>query len=122
MMEPRAKLHAASRAMSGNNNSLPPLQHLPHWPRVGCLGKPGLPRRLQVNRPQQRLPAAPPTDRGEAAAEKKSRAAGDQENPRVASLQRNIQFLQQQHEETLEKLHAEIDYLRRENKGGSFSD
>lgn len=38
-------------------------------------------------------------------------------DPRVASMQRNIQFLQQQHKETLEKLHAEIEYLRRENKG-----
>ncbi|GAA6224658.1 coiled-coil domain-containing protein 74A-like [Lates japonicus] len=37
-------------------------------------------------------------------------------DPRVASLQRNIQFLQQQHTETLERLHAEIEYLRRENK------
>ncbi|XP_074546755.1 LOW QUALITY PROTEIN: coiled-coil domain-containing protein 74B [Halichoeres trimaculatus] len=39
-------------------------------------------------------------------------------DPRVASMQRNIQFLQQQHatQNTLEKLHAEIDYLRRENK------
>lgn len=36
---------------------------------------------------------------------------------RVASLQRNIQFLQLQQKETLQKLHAEIDGLRRENKG-----
>uniref|UniRef100_A0A3Q2E3L4 Si:ch211-222n4.2 n=1 Tax=Cyprinodon variegatus TaxID=28743 RepID=A0A3Q2E3L4_CYPVA len=33
----------------------------------------------------------------------------------MASLQRNIQFLQEQHKETLEKLHAEIEYLRKEN-------
>ncbi|KAG7216568.1 hypothetical protein INR49_023277 [Caranx melampygus] len=37
-------------------------------------------------------------------------------DPRVASMQRNIEFLQQQHKETLERLHAEIEYLRRENK------
>lgn len=42
-------------------------------------------------------------------------------DPRIASMQRNIQFLQQQHKETLEKLHAEIDYLRRENKGEETS-
>uniref|UniRef100_A0A8C7VZ95 Si:ch211-222n4.2 n=1 Tax=Oncorhynchus mykiss TaxID=8022 RepID=A0A8C7VZ95_ONCMY len=35
---------------------------------------------------------------------------------RVASLQRNIQFLQLQHKDTLQKLHGEIDDLRRENK------
>uniref|UniRef100_A0A3P9CNI8 Si:ch211-222n4.2 n=1 Tax=Maylandia zebra TaxID=106582 RepID=A0A3P9CNI8_9CICH len=35
---------------------------------------------------------------------------------RVASLQRNVQFLQEQHKETLKKLHAEIENLRRENK------
>uniref|UniRef100_A0A8C7SA96 Si:ch211-222n4.2 n=1 Tax=Oncorhynchus mykiss TaxID=8022 RepID=A0A8C7SA96_ONCMY len=38
---------------------------------------------------------------------------------RVASLQRNIQFLQLQHKDTLQKLHGEIDDLRRENKGES---
>ncbi|KAM9338208.1 coiled-coil domain-containing protein 74B [Symphorus nematophorus] len=37
-------------------------------------------------------------------------------DPRISSMERNIQFLQQQHKETLEKLHAEIEYLRRENK------
>uniref|UniRef100_A0A3Q3JFE1 Uncharacterized protein n=1 Tax=Monopterus albus TaxID=43700 RepID=A0A3Q3JFE1_MONAL len=37
-------------------------------------------------------------------------------DPRVASLQRNILFLQQEHKGTLEKLHAEIEHLRRENK------
>ncbi|KAF4098676.1 coiled-coil domain-containing protein 74B isoform X3 [Onychostoma macrolepis] len=35
---------------------------------------------------------------------------------REASLQRNIDFLQKQHRETLEKLHGEIDILKRENK------
>lgn len=38
-------------------------------------------------------------------------------DPRITSMERNIQFLQQQHRETLEKLHAEIEYLRRQNKG-----
>lgn len=90
--------------MSGN--SLPPLQRLPHWTRVGYLVKPGLPRRLPVNQ-QPQTPAVPPT----------VGAAEKSEDPRVASLRRNVQFLQRQHEETLEKLHAEIDYLRRENKG-----
>ncbi|XP_024860523.1 coiled-coil domain-containing protein 74B [Kryptolebias marmoratus] len=100
-----------------SDNSLPPVQHLPHWTRVGCLGKPWLPRRLPASQPRQRLPAVPLTAGGgvgPAAAAERPCLGG--EDPRVASLQRNIQFLQQQHEGTLEKLHAEIDYLRRENK------
>ncbi|XP_067233019.1 coiled-coil domain-containing protein 74B isoform X3 [Chanodichthys erythropterus] len=35
---------------------------------------------------------------------------------RVDSLRRNIDFLQKQHRETLEKLHGEIDTLKRQNK------
>ncbi|KAK7131273.1 hypothetical protein R3I94_016419 [Phoxinus phoxinus] len=35
---------------------------------------------------------------------------------RLDSLRRNIDFLQKQHRETLEKLHGEIDSLKRQNK------
>ncbi|KAL2099771.1 hypothetical protein ACEWY4_004165 [Coilia grayii] len=35
---------------------------------------------------------------------------------RVASLERDIQFLHQQHSHTLKHLHAEKDYLKRQNK------
>uniref|UniRef100_A0A667XCQ4 Si:ch211-222n4.2 n=1 Tax=Myripristis murdjan TaxID=586833 RepID=A0A667XCQ4_9TELE len=55
------------------------------------------------------------------------RAAPGQVSPhtvtdtRVASLKRDIQFLQEQHKDTLQKLHAEVDYLRRENKGESHN-
>ncbi|XP_029300035.1 coiled-coil domain-containing protein 74B isoform X2 [Cottoperca gobio] len=87
--------------------------HLPQWTRVGRLGKPCSPRRLPANKLQP-LPVAPPADRRVwRAAEVTCHSDMD---PRVASVQRNIQFLQQQHKETLEKLHAEIEYLRRENK------
>uniref|UniRef100_A0A7N6AEE0 Uncharacterized protein n=1 Tax=Anabas testudineus TaxID=64144 RepID=A0A7N6AEE0_ANATE len=60
-----------------------------------------------------RLPGG--SDRGQKPPGRLSRQRGA--DPRVASLQRNIQFLQQQHKETLEKLHAETEYLRRQNKG-----
>lgn len=40
---------------------------------------------------------------------------------RVDSLQRNIEFLQKQHGETLGKLHDEIECLKRENKGKRIS-
>lgn len=38
---------------------------------------------------------------------------------RVVDLEKSLQFLQQQHSETLVKLHEEIDHLKRENKGES---
>ncbi|XP_044031271.1 uncharacterized protein si:ch211-222n4.2 isoform X2 [Siniperca chuatsi] len=94
--------------------NLPPVRHLPQWTRVGRLGKPCSPRRLPAANQLQPLPVVPPADKGVGrAAEVPCQSDMD---PRVASMQRNIQFLQQQHKETLEKLHAEIEYLRRENK------
>lgn len=38
---------------------------------------------------------------------------------RVLDLEKSLRFLQQQHSETLSKLHEEIEYLKRENKGES---
>ncbi|XP_070781355.1 coiled-coil domain-containing protein 74B [Enoplosus armatus] len=93
--------------------NLPPVRHLPQWTRVGRLEKPCSPRRLPANQLQP-LPAVPPADRGVGRAAEVS--CHSDMDPRVASMQRNIQFLQLQHKETLEKLHAEIEYLRRENK------
>ncbi|XP_071321784.1 coiled-coil domain-containing protein 74B isoform X3 [Trachinotus anak] len=96
-----------------SSNNLPPVRHLPHWTRVGRLGKPCSPRRLPAQQPQP-LPVIPAADRGGGRAAELS--GHSDTDPRVASMQRNIQFLQQQHKETLERLHAEIEYLRRENK------
>ncbi|KAI4816333.1 hypothetical protein KUCAC02_008660 [Chaenocephalus aceratus] len=104
-----------SLAMSSDN--LPPVRHLPQWTRVGRLGKPCSPRRLPPNKLQP-LPVVPPADtRVWKAAEVSSHSDTD---PHVASMRRNIQFLQQQHKDTLEKLHEEIEYLRRENKELQF--
>lgn len=41
----------------------------------------------------------------------------DMAGPRVASLEKDILFLQQTHKATLEKLHEETEHLRRANKG-----
>ncbi|CAJ1071198.1 coiled-coil domain-containing protein 74A isoform X1 [Xyrichtys novacula] len=101
-----------NQAMSSNN--LPPVRHLPQWTRVGSLGKPCSTRRLPSHHLPP-LPAAPPVD-GEARGGAADASCQSDMDPRVASTQRNIQFLQQQHKDTLEKLHAEIEYLRRENK------
>ncbi|XP_068190483.1 coiled-coil domain-containing protein 74B isoform X3 [Antennarius striatus] len=89
---------------------LPPVRYLPHWTRAGRLVKTRSPRRL----PSIRQPVVTATDGGVERAAEVSRHSDT--DPRVASLQRNIQFLQQQHTDTLEKLHAEIEYLRRKNK------
>uniref|UniRef100_A0A8D3B8W3 Coiled-coil domain-containing protein 74B n=1 Tax=Scophthalmus maximus TaxID=52904 RepID=A0A8D3B8W3_SCOMX len=113
-----------------SSKNLPPLSHLPHWTRVGRLGKPRSPPRRspahhlhhqhqhhhlhhQHLHHLQPLPVVPPAG-SRAAAQPRH---GDAPDPRVASLQGNIQFLQQQHKETLERLHAEVERLRRENKG-----
>lgn len=103
-----------------SSNNLPPVRHLPQWSRVGRLGKPcsPRPRRLPGNQLQP-LPAVPAADRGAVGAAELS--CHGQTDPHVVSMQRNIQFLQQQHKDTLEKLHAEIEYLRRENKGEESS-
>ncbi|KAL6097119.1 uncharacterized protein ACO6RY_06285 [Pungitius sinensis] len=95
-----------------SSHNLPPVRHLPHWTRVGTLGKSCSPPHLPAIHQQQLV--RPPASRGATrAAEVTCRGDVD---PRVASMQKNIQFLQQQHTGTLQKLHAEIEYLRRENK------
>ncbi|XP_029372271.1 coiled-coil domain-containing protein 74B [Echeneis naucrates] len=98
-----------------SSSNLPPVCHLPHWTRVGRLERHCSPRRLPAQQPPPPpLPAVPAADRPDGRAAEPS--CHRDTDPRVASLQRNIQFLQQQHKDTLERLHAEIEYLRRENK------
>ncbi|CAB1425410.1 unnamed protein product [Pleuronectes platessa] len=105
--------------MSGT--SLPPVSHLPHWTRVGRPGKPRhVPAANHHLHPHhlhhlQPLPGVPSVQRGAGRAEELP--GHSDPDPRVVSLEKNIQFLQRQHKETLERLHAEIEYLRRENKG-----
>ncbi|MBN3322473.1 CC74B protein, partial [Atractosteus spatula] len=88
-----------------SSSSLPPLGNLPHWSRVVSLDKARYPRSF----PRDCLelqPSLPPSSPG-----------GMESGPRrVSALERDLQFLQQQHTETLGKLHAEIEQLRRENK------
>ncbi|XP_010597187.1 coiled-coil domain-containing protein 74B [Loxodonta africana] len=62
-------------------------------------------------RPRQRLPP------GLAHPAPHSQQLGLSEaQKRVLDLEKSLQFLQQQHSETLVKLHEEIDHLKRENK------
>ncbi|XP_046870791.1 LOW QUALITY PROTEIN: coiled-coil domain-containing protein 74A [Hypomesus transpacificus] len=92
-----------------SSNSLPPLRNLPQWSRVGCLDKYVVPRPSPVKHLHS-LFDPPSSDRGVAV------STHSDMDTRVLSLQRNIQFLQLQHKDTLQKLHGEIDDLRRENK------
>ncbi|XP_041667462.1 coiled-coil domain-containing protein 74B [Cheilinus undulatus] len=98
-----------------STNNLPPVQHLPQWTRVGRLGKSSSPRRLRSSQLPP-LPVVPSMDRDRGTGRAAEVSYHGDMDPRVASMQRNVEFLQQQHKETLEKLHAEIEYLRRENK------
>ncbi|XP_030006671.1 coiled-coil domain-containing protein 74B [Sphaeramia orbicularis] len=99
-----------------SSNNFPPVHHLPHWTRIGSLSRTCSPLRLPASQLKQ-LPVLPPPvdrDRGQVRVEEATCRGGT--DPRIASLERNIQFLQQQHKDTLGKLHTEIEYLRRENK------
>lgn len=88
-------------AFGMSRTSFPPLRQFP-FPRVSVSQEHFKP-----------LPVMPLTDAGMRAAPEETGHA----DRRVTSLERSIQFLQEQHKETLQKLHAEIDHLRRENKG-----
>ncbi|KAL0965417.1 hypothetical protein UPYG_G00281040 [Umbra pygmaea] len=81
-------------------NSLPPVRNVPQWSRVGCLDKSCFPH-----------PRPRPPNHLELTSDNCLRDIDE-----VASLRRNIEFLQLEHKDTLQKLHAEIDNLRRDNK------
>ena len=70
----------------------------------------GIPGSRSASRP--RLPAVPPYPGQHGAPVGLSEA-----QKRALDLEKRLQFLQQQHSETLVKLHEEIEHLKRENKG-----
>ncbi|XP_029140456.1 coiled-coil domain-containing protein 74B-like [Protobothrops mucrosquamatus] len=80
-------------------SGFPPLGHLPHWPRAGQAERPGRPFALGAPGLADAPPPPPPPAR---------RAAPE--------LERSLQFLQQQHGETLRQLHQEVDRLKRRNQ------
>ncbi|XP_013916091.1 PREDICTED: coiled-coil domain-containing protein 74B-like [Thamnophis sirtalis] len=80
-------------------SGFPPLGHLPHWPRAGQPERPG----------RSFAPAGPgPADAPPPHTPPSRRAAPE--------LERSLQFLQQQHGETLRHLHQEIERLKRRNQ------
>ncbi|XP_042564251.1 coiled-coil domain-containing protein 74A [Clupea harengus] len=93
-----------------STSNLPPLRNLPNWSRVGTLDKTRYPRLF----PRDCSTNAPHLD-----STVKGRTfprAMNSDLTRIASLEKDVIFLQQQHKETLEKLHNEIDALKRENR------
>ncbi|KAL4609236.1 coiled-coil domain-containing protein 74B-like [Arapaima gigas] len=89
------------------SSSLPPVGHLPHWPRVGGLDKSSA-RPPTAERP--RAPAKP------GARDSREHEERERAELRISLLHRDIRFLQEQHRETLGGLHAELELLRRRNK------
>lgn len=91
--------------------SLPPLRNLPSWTRVRDLDRVRYPRLLSSDC----MVRSPPVDTKSPKAAAQPRT--DAHSTRIASLEKDILFLQQQHKDTLERLHAEIEDLKRVNKG-----
>lgn len=94
-----------------STSNLPPLRNLPSWSRVRDLDRVRYPRLLSSDY----MVRSPPVDirSPKAAAQVQPRT-----DTRIASLEKDILFLQQQHKDTLERLHAEMEDLKRVNKGG----
>ncbi|TFK14055.1 ER membrane protein complex subunit 1 [Platysternon megacephalum] len=89
-----------------NNTGLPSLGNLPQWSRVGRLDKSS---HLQLGIKNNQGPQ-PHSQSQSVEVWKKD------PHKLVMDLERSLKFLQQQHAETLMKLHEEIEYLKRENK------
>ncbi|XP_036435623.1 coiled-coil domain-containing protein 74A [Colossoma macropomum] len=92
-----------------STSSLPPLRNLPSWSRVGILDRARYPRLF----PSDCVHEGPASDRD---GQKISQSKAVMDGARVASLEKDILFLQQTHKSTLEKLHEEIESLKRTNK------
>lgn len=94
-----------------STSNLPPLRNLPNWSRVGALDKSRYTKLFRRDCPFN----APLMD---STAKSRTRPTGmDSDLSRIVSLEKDVIFLQEQHRQTLGKLHQELDALKRENKG-----
>ncbi|XP_045881275.1 coiled-coil domain-containing protein 74B isoform X1 [Meles meles] len=71
----------------------------------------GIPGSRGASRPRPRQPAVV-----QHSGQHGAQAGHSESQKRILDLEKSLQFLQQQHSETLVKLHEEIEYLKRENK------
>ncbi|MCI4380970.1 hypothetical protein PGIGA_G00245990 [Pangasianodon gigas] len=94
-----------------STSNLPPLRNLPSWSRVGTLDRARYPLLFSSECEHK----AAPSDRHSHKTTQTS-VGMDTAGARVASLEKDILFLQQTHKTTLEKLHEEIEHLKRANK------
>ncbi|XP_027022628.1 coiled-coil domain-containing protein 74A isoform X2 [Tachysurus fulvidraco] len=94
-----------------STSNLPPLRYLPSWSRVGTLDRARYPPKCSFEREHK----AAPSDKHVHKTTQTS-VEMDTTGAKVASLEKDILFLQQTHKTTLEKLHEEIEHLKRANK------
>jgi len=97
-----------------STSNLPPLRNLPNWSRVRDLDRVRYPRLLSSDY----MVRSPPVDIRSPNAVPQPRT--DVHDTRITSLEKDILFLQQQHTDTLRRLHAEMEDLKRINKGMSL--
>ena len=108
------------------NPHLPPLTNLPQWSRINTLDKARYPKPFVKDRlkpiskeDSQSLQenAQLNLDLSAMASALENQEEGGTATARIYHLERNLVFIQKEHEQTLQSLHAEIDQLKRENKG-----
>ncbi|KAH9491491.1 hypothetical protein Btru_032085 [Bulinus truncatus] len=98
------------------NNTLPPVNSLPHWSRINVLDKVFFPKQFSKD-PKVIMEV-----------EVKNNYTTDESpygieintSQRIQYLERNIAFLQQEHADVLRSLQDEVDNLKKENKELQF--
>ncbi|XP_051888030.1 coiled-coil domain-containing protein 74B-like [Pristis pectinata] len=106
-----------------SSTSLPPLRNLPQWSRVGTLDRTRYPRPFSQHNVNP-IPLSPALNANKTEApQQPSHPYEHREvdpNLRVSTLEKNLKFLQEQHSETLGKLHKEIELLKQANQDLNF--
>lgn len=98
-----------------SSSALPPPGNLPSWSRVSALDRSRYPKPFI----RDRIPVPP--GGGANIGNVDVKFLETMSNPKQAiCYDKNVKFLQQQHAETLTKLHEELDALKRENKELQF--
>ena len=109
-----------------SSSALPPLGNLPSWSRVSTLDRSRYPKPFLRDRLQTLPPpggALSSSDVGVTSFSSDFQVVDNlttTEQQRLIYYDKSIKFLQQQHADTLKKLHEEIEKLKQENKGEFF--
>lgn len=98
-------------------NHLPPLSTLPQWSRINTLDRGRYPKPFV----RDKIHLYPEMSKKEEGEENREVDLLEMDpKQRIQHLERNMMFLKQQHQEVLQSLHAEIEGLKKENKGNSY--